>query len=53
MSKCWLENPKDRPDFNELCSIMDHSLSLISDYVELNMVLVEHKEEDHGMQHLA
>ena len=53
MSKCWLENPEDRPDFSELCSIMDQFLSLISDYAELNIVLVEEKEENFGMHYLT
>ena len=44
MSQCWCENPKDRPDFSELSSIMDQSLSLVSNYTELEMVLYEDVE---------
>ena len=44
MSQCWCENTINRPKFSELSSIMDQSLSLVSDYTELGMVLYEDDE---------
>ena len=44
MSQCWCENAINRPKFNELSSLMDKSLSLVSDYTELGMVLYEDDE---------
>ena len=41
MARCWYVDPEERPNFSELCSIMDQFLSLVSDYTELKMVLVE------------
>ena len=41
MARCWCADPKERPDFIELCSIMDQFLGLISEYTELRMELVE------------
>ena len=48
MSGCWCEDPKERPHFNELCFLMDQHLSLVSDYTELKMILVE-EPGVHGM----
>ena len=48
MSGCWCKDPKERPHFSELCSLMDQHLSMVSDYTELNMELVE-EPEVHGM----
>ena len=47
MGRCWCEDPEDRPHFSELSSLMDHNLSLVSDYTELEMVLME-EPEAHG-----
>ena len=41
MARCWYVDPKERPGFSDLCSITEQFLSLISDYAELKMVLVE------------
>ena len=48
MARCWCEHPEERPDFGELCSIMDQFLCEVSDYVELGMVLIEEPPEAHG-----
>ena len=51
MARCWCENPEHRPQFKEICSIMDQLLTVISDYTELRMVLVDHEEHTdvHGV----
>ena len=41
MAQCWYVDPEVRPSFNNLCSIMERFLSVISDYREMRMVLVE------------
>ena len=41
MARCWYIAPEERPSFSELCSIMDQFLTMVSDYTELKMVLVE------------
>ena len=41
MARCWYVDPEERPCFNDLCSMMEQFLSLISDYTELKMVLVD------------
>ena len=46
MSRCWYADPKERPHFRELCSIMDQLLSQFADYTELVMVLTEEQVED-------
>ena len=40
MARCWCEDPEERPDFSELCSIMESFLGSISDYTEWKMVLL-------------
>ena len=50
MARCWCDNPEERPGFSELCSIIDLQLSLVSDYTELRMVLVQEQPDVHGMR---
>ena len=50
MSGCWCEYPEERPHFSELCTLMDKHLSMVSDYTELKMVLVEEPEVHEGDQ---
>ena len=50
MARCWCDDPEERPGFSELCSIMDLQLSLVSDYTELRMVLVQEQPDIHGMR---
>ena len=38
-------DPEERPGFSELCSLMEQFLSLVCDYSEFKMVLVE---DNHG-----
>ena len=51
MLHCWLVDPKERPGFSELCSIMDQFLSQIADYTELVMVLTKEQIEDQPKEH--
>ena len=53
MARCWCVNPDERPGFSELCPIMDSQLSLVSDYTELRMVLVQEQPDIHGMRWLV
>ena len=46
MARCWYADPQDRPGFSELCSIMEQFLSLVSDYTELKMVLLEDNDSE-------
>ena len=47
MTRCWCKNPGERPDFSELCSIMDRFLNQLSDFTELRMELVEEQSQEH------
>ena len=41
MARCWYADPEERPDFSELCTIMEQFLSLVADYTEPKIELIE------------
>ena len=49
MSRCWHESPEARPNFKELCSVMDRFHTHIANFTELRMVVVESQDVAHGM----
>ncbi len=46
MRKCWREDPKERPTFSQLSSIVERLLTSIAGYTELGMVLVDTSQEE-------
>ena len=49
MDRCWYENSAERPSFDELAAELDRAMTIMVDYVDLNMELqVTIKEEELG-----
>ena len=38
MRSCWAYRPEDRPEFEELVSILNKELTTLADYVDLSMI---------------
>ncbi len=46
MLMCWDADPKSRPSFQDLPSIVEDRLNSISEYVEMSMLLEPYREFD-------